>query len=293
MYLDLEDYRPDTPRVPAAISLREGVLISLLLHALAVIAYLVMPDFRSQVNAVLMPAPEREPTRFVQMIPRTEMKAVPKPDAEASDLDRRAASPLVAPDPRNAAPFSRGDTPEKVVGAPNEKPAGPDNPATGPPAVTIPDTLGRTAADAVPALAPPAGGGLAGSLRNLQKFLQEQNYENPQGGQTEPGTDIQFDAKGIDFGPWIARFVAQVKRNWYVPQAAMFLRGRVVIQFYVLRNGTITEIKVVQPSTVEPFTLAAFNALKLSNPTLALPPGYPDDRVLFTVTFHYNDKDPR
>jgi TonB family protein len=292
MYLDLEDYRPDTPRVPAAISLREGVLISLLLHALAVIAYLVMPEFRSHVNAVLMPPPQPS-TPFVQMVPRREMPAVPRAGAESSDLDRRATSPVTPPDPRNTAPYSRGDTPDKVVGAPVEKPAGPDSPSTGPPSTAAPtDPSGRIVADAA-SVARPAGGGLGASLRNLQKFLADQNYDNPQGGQTDPNTDIQFDSKGVEFGPWLRRFVAQVKRNWLVPKAADFMRGRVVIQFYVLRNGTITDLKVVQPSPIESFNLAALNALKASNPTMTLPPEYPDDRAFFTVTFHYNDRDYR
>jgi TonB family protein len=292
MYLDLEDYRPDTPRVPAAISLREGVLISLLLHALAVIAYLVMPDFRAQVNAVIMPSRE-EPTRFVQMVPRRDVPAVPKAGADASDLDRRSASPVVPPDPRTPEPYSRGDTPDKTVGAPVEKPAGPDSAAVAPPATaTPPDAAGKIVTDAMPAVRP-SGGGLGASLRNLQKFLADQNYDNPQGGHTEAGPDIQFDSKGVEFGPWLRRFVAQVKRNWLVPKAAEFLRGRVVIQFWVLRNGTILDLKVVQPSPIESFNLAALNALKASNPTMALPPEYPDDRAFFTVTFHYNDRDYR
>ena len=29
------------------------------------------------------------------------------------------------------------------------------------------------------------------------------------------GPAIQFDTKGVEFGPWIRRFVAQVKRNWF------------------------------------------------------------------------------
>ncbi len=291
MYLDLEDYRPDTPRVPTAISLREGVLLSLLLHALALIAYLVMPDFRSQVQSVLMP--QQDPVRFVQMVPRSELKAAPKPNAEQSDLDRRASSPMVPIDPRNDKPFSRGDTPEKVIGAPNEKPSGPDNPMAAPPANSVmTDIASKAASDTTPSITRPAGGGLGSSLRNLQQFLQDQNYDNPQGGggQDDKNADIQFDSKGVEFGPWIRRFVAQVKRNWVVPQAAMFLKGRVVIQFYVLRNGTITDIKVVQPSPIEPFNLSAVNSLKMSNPTMPLPPEYPDDRAFFTVTFHYNDR---
>src|SRR5262245_59212474 len=153
MYFDLEDYKPDAPRVPAAISVREGVLLSLLLHALAVIAYLVMPNFRAQVDSVLMPKPDREEVRFVQMTPAREIKATPKPQAEQSDLDRRAASPMVAPEPKNQAPFSRGNTPEKTVGAPAERQRGPDNPQPPSPPATaiIPDVASKVTAEAAPA----------------------------------------------------------------------------------------------------------------------------------------------
>ena len=65
-----------------------------------------------------------------------------------------------------------------------------------------------------------------------------------------------------------------------------------MIQFYVLKNGTIRELNVVQPSTIEGYTTAAFNALRLSNPTMPLPAEYPADAAFFTVTFHYNERVP-
>jgi len=42
MYFDFEDYRPDTPRIPTAISIREAVLVSVVVHLLAVIARTVV-----------------------------------------------------------------------------------------------------------------------------------------------------------------------------------------------------------------------------------------------------------
>ncbi len=94
---------------------------------------------------------------------------------------------------------------------------------------------------------------------------------------------------GVDFGPWLRQFKDQVERNWLVPQAAMALKGHVVIQFAVLRNGTIVGLHVVQPSSIDAFTTSAANALKLSNPTAALPSAYPADQAVITVTFHYNE----
>jgi len=57
----------------------------------------------------------------------------------------------------------------------------------------------------------------------------------------------------------------------------------------VHRDGRITDLKIVQESAVASFNTAAFNSLKLSNPTMALPPEYPDDKAFFTVTFFYNE----
>ena len=42
MYIDFEDLRPDTPRVEGALSVREGVLISIIVHLLLLIAILVV-----------------------------------------------------------------------------------------------------------------------------------------------------------------------------------------------------------------------------------------------------------
>jgi TonB family protein len=221
-----------------------------------------------------------------------ERQAPPRPNPEHSDLDRRAASPKQPPDASNTKPFSVGDTPEKVVGGREEKPAGPETGAAPPnPSTSSMDLAAKMASAPVAPAPPPAGGGLANSLRNLSRFLQDQNFDNQQGGQADRLPDIQFDSKGVEFGPWLRRFVAQVKRNWFVPQA-MFQSGRVVIQFYVLRNGTITDLKIVSPSPFPAYNNAAFNALKNSNPVLPLPAEYPDDRAFFTVTFYYDVRTP-
>ena len=103
------------------------------------------------------------------------------------------------------------------------------------------------------------------------------------------GTHSLPGSQGVDFGPWLRRFVAQVKRNWFVPQAAMIMKGHVVITFNIHRNGAITDIEVKKPSHIESFNQAAVNALISSNPTQPLPAEYPSDSAFFTVTFLYNE----
>jgi TonB family protein len=133
---------------------------------------------------------------------------------------------------------------------------------------------------------------LGDALRNLQRYVQNQTFRNPQGGVNDPGSDIQFDTKGVEFGPWVRRFIAQVRRNWFIPSAAMSFRGRVVIQFNIHKNGRITDVVVAQPSNIEAFNRAAFNAIVGSDPTEPLPPEYPDPQMFITVTFYYNEQPP-
>ncbi len=73
----------------------------------------------------------------------------------------------------------------------------------------------------------------------------------------------------------------------------MTMRGHVVVTFNVHKDGRITDLTVLKPSSVNAFTNSAFNALAASNPTLALPPEYPDDRAFFTVTFYFNETPDR
>ena len=148
MYLDFEDHRPDTPRIPKAVTVREAVLASLLFHALVVIAYLVWPVAPvAQVEAQLAELPDRPAVEYVHIMPTLERPRTPPPDAPASDLDRRASSPVKPPDANNSQPFAAGNTSERVVGAPDEKVAGPD---TAPPAPPPPPSNPATASGVGP-----------------------------------------------------------------------------------------------------------------------------------------------
>ena len=96
---------------------------------------------------------------------------------------------------------------------------------------------------------PAAGRRARRGAANLNRYAQDQQLNNPNGGnQVDPA--IQFDSKGVEFGPWLRRFVAQVKRNWFVPYAAMSLKGHVVITFNVHKDGRITDLQVLRPSDV-------------------------------------------
>jgi TonB family protein len=279
------------------------VLLSVGVHAVIVLALLfapVLPIFQrtAPTEVVLPPEPKRERPEFVFVQPRVDFEALrPRERADASDKNRIARAERPAPVPANPLPSARGNSTEKVEAAPNERAKGegpaPD-PSTERPAPEVvekpPAPVPQVNASVPPPSRPrpPQGGSLGEALRNLQKYVDQESFTNDKG-QAQNLGPLQFDTKGVEFGPWIRRFVAQVRRNWFVPMAAMSLRGHVVLTFYVHRNGALTDVQIIQPSAVESFNIAARNALLASNPTQPLPPEYPDDKAFFTVTFYYNE----
>jgi len=112
-------------------------------------------------------------------------------------------------------------------------------------------------------------------------------------GEDQVGGDIRFDTKGVEFGPWVRRFLAQVRKHWFIPYAAMSLRGHASVSFTVHKDGTITDIVVVGPSKVEAFNTSSLNAIAESNPVQPIPAEYPDEKVSITITFRYNEAPPQ
>src|SRR5262245_12840 len=115
MYFDFEDYRPDIAPVGRAISWREGILISIIVHLVMVVFLLLAPRLfpessaAAAARAALLQRLAQAP-RFVFVQPRVDPTAPkPPPQADNSDKDRMARSPERAPKPTNPLPYSRGN----------------------------------------------------------------------------------------------------------------------------------------------------------------------------------------
>src|SRR6476661_1892366 len=223
MYFDFDDRYQDTDVVGTAITRREGVVLSVVFHGGLVLLLIFGPKF---LPADLFPKPEakvakaappEEQPRFVFVQPRTELQATkPPPRAEASDRDRSRKTPQKVERPANPLPYARGNSNERVESAPDEKamgkgPAPEPAPPTPPPvpagieSTPLPDG-GQIAAQreaerqAQQQQAKPAGGQLGEALKNLQRYVQKESFNNQQGGGNEFGP-LQFDTKGVEFGP--------------------------------------------------------------------------------------------
>jgi TonB family protein len=318
MYFEIEDSKPDIRPLGGPLTWRDGVFLSIIVHLLIVIAGLLGPKYfpflAGPPKPVPAPQPERprEPTQFVFVQPKVDLKALKPPErAPASDIDRQATAPRRPENSTNPAPTIEGNTRQRVEQSTPEQARGPEvetppspQPVPEPPAPQVAENTPRipeTPTGIVPApgtrTQPPSrplAGSLGESLRNLQRYVQRDQFDNTQGGAAF-GPAIQFDTKGVEFGPWIRRFIAQVKRNWepLIPLSAMTSKGHVVVTFNVHKNGSISDLSVVGPSSVAAFNTAAYGALASSNPTAALPSEYPADKAFFTVTFFYNEEPPQ
>jgi TonB family protein len=303
IHFDIDDRYQDELVVGSAISRREGVIFSIVSHILLFLAIVLVPQL-----PIFQVSPEELARRralaevrnqdrtFVFVQPRVDLKAVRPPEqAPLSDADRRAQSQQT-PALANPLPASRGNSSERVEEAERQQARGEEQPTLQPQPETqearaLPPADDGLRRPPLPQTRP--SGSLGEALRNLQQYVQKQTFDNPQGGLNQPGAAIQFDTKGVEFGPWLRRFISQVRRNWFIPQAAMTFHGHVVLQFNIHKDGAITDVSVVQPSNIEGFNQAAIGAITGSSPTEPLPPEYPSDKAFFTVTFYYNEDPDR
>ncbi len=306
IHFDFEDRYQDENVVGSAIARRDGVFLSVVFHGFLAAALIIGPQL-----PIFQPTPEelarrqeelereREAAqqRFVFVQPKLDhtgpgsrANALSCPMKTASRRRRRSRAFLKTRCRfRAAIPRSVSKRRSRKARRGPEEPPQPEPEAENARPLPPADTGFRRPPEAQP---PRAAGSLGEALRNLQRYVQNETFNNPQGGTDRPGATIQFDTKGVEFGPWLRRFVAQVRRNWFIPQAAMVMSGHVVLQFNIHRDGSITDLVILQPSSIEAFNNAAYGAIVTSNPTAPLPPEYPSDKALFTVTFYYNEEPP-
>jgi TonB family protein len=115
------------------------------------------------------------------------------------------------------------------------------------------------------------------------------------GGQGYLGGAVEMltPTEGVDFTNYIARVLASVKRNWYsvMPESARLGdRGRVVLQFRIMRNGVVPDAEpaMVSTSGKDPLDRAALSSIRASTPFEPLPPAFSGPYIELRFIFLYN-----
>ena len=109
--------------------------------------------------------------------------------------------------------------------------------------------------------------------------------------------EITSDTMGVDFGPYMQRVLHDVKQNWYaiIPESAMpplLKRGKVSIEFAILKNGQIAGIRYVTGSGDVALDRAAYGGITASTPFPPLPSEFAGQYLGLRFTFFYNP-DPK
>ncbi len=298
--------------------------LSVILHGLLVTLLMVSPDLLRRgarmMGIRLEPRPEQErtilwfPPEVLRRL-EEEKKQEPPDTNILSDRDRRAQGPSPLIDPLgNRMPFSEGNTPlpEIAGGAPplpppSLTPGGSGKPSA--PAENEESTLRLLDV-------PPAGSGgdsrLQLPLSTPGQAIQQSLEAAARGRATGPGEGpgdslsqlrnyspnfsteapiILSDTRGVDFGPYLARVVWNVRRNWYavIPVTARLgQKGRVAIVFEILKDGSVPELRLVASSGSEPLDRAAVAAIRASNPFPPLPEEFTGEHLVLQFMFLYN-----
>lgn len=105
------------------------------------------------------------------------------------------------------------------------------------------------------------------------------------------GPRVLSDTRGVDFGPYLARIVAVVRRNWYavIPESARLgEKGVVAIVFEILKDGSVPELQLRFSSGKDELDRAALASIRASNPFPPLPQEFTGNHLVLEFIFLYN-----
>lgn len=116
-------------------------------------------------------------------------------------------------------------------------------------------------------------------------------YDSRNGGLVIPG-NFAIDTQGFNLGPYAKKVQQIVRANWKVPEVArnLYLKGRVVIEFDILKDGSIQNIGLLKKTGVDPLDMSAEFAIKYSNPFPPLPDFIKQDKIHVKWSFYYNER---
>ena len=113
------------------------------------------------------------------------------------------------------------------------------------------------------------------------------------GGEVDEG-GLSFDTQWYEWGPYAAKMLRAIRRNWQIPEIARLgVSGVVRIRFFIERSGEVTGLVITDESSRPPMDFAARDAIVDSSPFDPLPADLIGvDREGVTITFYYNARPP-
>jgi TonB family protein len=236
----------------------------------------VDPRVLREVAPPIVPTPAPQPERPARELPNA---PVPKPND-------------VQPEPHPSSPTPKTDAPKPAL-----RLEAPDTPQPQHGLILPKNSGSRSIQDTIreAARSPSAGGRSGAVIGPMPRSGGALGGGGSQGsgGSFGNGYEILTPTEGVDFSDYMARVVAAVRRNWYavMPESAQLGdRGRVALQFRIMKNGSVPDGEPVRliGSGKEPLDRAAVSAIRSSNPFEPLPPAFSGPSIELRFYFLYN-----
>lgn len=179
-----------------------------------------------------------------------------------------------------AGPAQRNDNSQmaRLEPLPQSRPAGP-NPFTGA------MSPGKAIEQAARAAAQPGGGasGVGGDY----------GLGGPNRARAKSDIDILSDTAGVDFGPYLSRLLHEIRTNWInlAPdsvRAPLYKRGKLAIEFAIMKDGSVSGMRIVAPSGDVALDRAAWGGISVSSPFQPLPSEFRGNYLALRIRFYYN-----
>ncbi len=301
---------------------REAFWMSVLVHLVALVAFIngakLFPSQRVLVPTETEILQSHEYTFLV--LPPDLQKNVTRPHtAMLSDknrvatsrqpvIDRKVLQHILAGRAKGTATARVHQFQAKTVLAANS--ARPATPATLEVAAAVPPApirAGQPEIASVPAATPaavppanvqPSSGPLSGTPLGTQESRGDGTTANvisaaPTPAASQSNVDILSDTMGVNFGPYLSQVLRAVRVNWFnrIPESArapLMKKGKVSIQFDILRTGQIAAMEVVGTSGDPSLDGAAIGGINQSGPFPPLPQQFQGKYLALRFHFFYN-----
>jgi TonB family protein len=304
LHLLIGDLREDVARYRR----REAAWMSLAVHVVLLLALIFIPKWLPK-DIVIVALPQKETSTDITFSPSTPPK-IKAPDMPSNQISqqrqavlpsredlrrlaearrppgREAPPPHPAPQQAMQAPQPQPQTQEPIAQqqrttetAKLEAPAPKQNPFTmTSPGSSVDQAIHSAASNRTGTDVGSAGGHTAGIRPKVDQMGDFQ---------------VLTDTLGVDFGPYWSRMRYEIQTHWdpLIPEVArppMMKKGRVVIEFAILKDGTLQGIRLIASSGDLALDRAALGALKSADPLPQLPIKFTGDYVLIRAAFYYN-----
>ena len=138
-----------------------------------------------------------------------------------------------------------------------------------------------------------------GALEAAQRFqVSQKKMKEPQEAQVSSAVlsqafspiEVLTDTMGVDFGPYLNRVLHDVREHWYqlIPESASFKRGWVTVDFFILKDGSVQGMRIVDSSGDVTLNRPAYGGIASSTPFAALPTEFKGPYLGLRLSFYYN-----